>query len=197
MTSSSRSTEPSKTLPALIPRPSPEITPVVTVFLNSPSAVPMAIANCPTFNCDESPRSRGLRSVASILIIAISFDGSRLTCLTSYSKLSFVITLYFALVSETTCLFVTIRPYPETTKPVQISWGPPSSTLWLKPPNGFTSKTLLSGVSTETVTTEGDVRSTTSITTDSSWTTLLVSIGLLPKSSFNSSTCSATNLTPP
>ena len=50
ITLSNRSTKPSNGDPAVIPLPSPEITPTVTVFLNSPKGVPIAMAVCPSLS---------------------------------------------------------------------------------------------------------------------------------------------------
>src|SRR3989344_1084980 len=180
MTLSNLSTYPSKTLPAVIPLPKPDITPVVTVWRNSPNAVPMATTNWPTFKLEDSPSSTGFNPVASILSMAISFAGSREIWVTSYSFSSLVITLYLASSpEETTCLLVTISPSWETIKPVPMSCGVPPSTLEENPPKGLSCKTLLAGVSTETVTTEGDASSATLMTTDSS-ETIFLSITLLP-----------------
>lgn len=44
--------------PAVIDRESPEITPVETVFLNSPKALPIAITVWPTFIFELSPNSK-------------------------------------------------------------------------------------------------------------------------------------------
>ena len=80
MTFSSFSTNPSKGLPAVMPRPRPETTPVVTVLRNSPSAVPIAITYWPTFNLSESPRvTVGKPCVGAFFTwsTAMSFLGSR------------------------------------------------------------------------------------------------------------------------
>jgi|GEM_PF-5882886 len=55
----------------------------------------------------------------SIFMIAKSVNGSNATTEASYSFQSFVIIVYFAVVSATTCLFVIIIPSFETKKPLQ------------------------------------------------------------------------------
>ena len=124
-----RLSEPPSLLLAVIGRDLPEITPVVTVFWNCPSALPIATTLCPTSTLSESPSSAALRFLAENLIKARSLLGSVATTLASlYSVLSLVIILKLSPPS-TTCLFVITSPSSVTIIPV-----PAPSLVWVVEP---------------------------------------------------------------
>ncbi len=62
--------------PAWICRPSPDTTPVVTVFSKVPSGLPMAIASCPSWRSSLEPSGATGSPVASIFTIARSVSVS-------------------------------------------------------------------------------------------------------------------------
>jgi hypothetical protein len=66
-------------------RPRPLTIPFVTVSVNVPSGLPMAIAVCPTWIVDESPIVAAARPVASILMSARSVVDDSLTSVAGYS----------------------------------------------------------------------------------------------------------------
>src|SRR3989338_1260025 len=103
---------------AVTERDSPEIIPFDTELENWPRALPMATTVCPISKPSESPNTTVANPTASIFTTARSWKGSRAKTLASYLVSSFVMTVYDASASRTTCLFVTIKPSLLTINPV-------------------------------------------------------------------------------
>ena len=95
--------------PATIWRPRPEITPVVTVFSNSPSGLPMAIASCPGLSSELEPMETVGRPLLSTLMMARSVSGSIPYSGRRSSRLSLRRTVS-CVAPSTTCLLVRIQP---------------------------------------------------------------------------------------
>ena len=116
-------------LPATIWRPSPETMPVVTVFSNSPSGLPMAIASCPSFRAPLSPSGMVGRPVASTLTMARSVRVSM-----PYTvPVSWVVSLRTTVswvAPSTTWRLVRIQPFESKMKPEPMPLCPPN-TPWL------------------------------------------------------------------
>ena len=74
-------------------RPTPEIIPRVTEFLNSVRTLPIAITDWAIRILSESPSLAGLKPVPSIFMMAISNNGSRANTDPTYSLLVLVITV--------------------------------------------------------------------------------------------------------
>ena len=103
--------------------------PAVTV-LSNPKGLPIAATHSPTFNLLESPIFKTGRSLASILIMAMSVFLSEPRTLPLNSRLSVKRTINSSAPS-TTCALVMMIPSGETINPDPvprcsgISWGPP------------------------------------------------------------------------
>lgn len=104
---------------AVTSRPVPEMIPAVTVLLNTPRALPIAMTCWPTLMVLESPKVAGERlSLSGILMKARSFSGSAATSSAPEKVEPSAKTTEILLAPFMTCLLVIIKPSFDTITPV-------------------------------------------------------------------------------
>ena len=115
--------------PTVIERSRPDTIPDVTVSVNVPSGLPMAMASSPTWSEVESASLTAGRPVAWILMTARSCVGSVLTTVAGSCRPSARVTVSVA-APEMTWLLVRISPFELTMKPDPVPPEVPKALAW-------------------------------------------------------------------